>query len=104
LGGKELQLPRNMESVKGNVVWVYVPGHGRYLLSLKPHSDLGLSLAGQVSGTSLWLELKDQQIQIETDERIAPGSATYNLYALHQSGWQPPTTNASAGVLLGSSF
>jgi hypothetical protein len=89
LDGKEMQLPQEAVAVKGNIVWIYVPGHGRYLLSLKPHADLGFSLAGQVGGTSLWFKLRDEEIQIDADERIAPGSATYNLYALHESDWLP---------------
>jgi len=101
LNGETVDLPRDLVSVKGNIVWIYVPGHGRYRLSLKPHADLGFSLAGQVGGTSMWFRLGNEEIQIDADERIAPGSATYNLYALHQSDWLPPKENDSVRALMG---
>ncbi len=102
LGGKEFLLPQDAAPVKGNIVWIYVPGHGRYLLSLKPHADLGFTLAGQVGGTSLWFKLQEEEIQVDADERIAPGSATYNLYALHQSDWLPSKESDSSVTAVGS--
>jgi len=100
LDGNMVELPQ--AGGKGNIVWVYVPGRGRYLLSLSPHSDLGFRLAGQVGGASLWLHLADEEFEMETAERIAPGSALYNLYALRQPDWQPLAGSAPATALIGS--
>lgn len=99
LDGQEVHGGRDPGAVKGNVIWIYVPRRGRYLLSLHSHPDLGLSLAGQVSGTSLWFQLQGQDIQIDADDRIAPGSATYNLYALLQADWLPQESPASAPLV-----
>jgi hypothetical protein len=38
--------------VTGALVWFYVPGHGRYILSLIPRPDLGFERAGEVRGGS----------------------------------------------------
>jgi hypothetical protein len=99
LDGKEVQLGWDLSAIKGNVIWIYVPRFGRYLISLRPHPELGLSLAGQVSGASLWFQLQGQDIQIDADDRIAPGSATYNLYASHQADWLPQESPASTPLL-----
>ena len=103
LNGNAVELPQAMTPepaliVRGKIVWIYMPGHGRYLMSLSPRH--GFSLAGQVGGTSLEFELRSDEIQIDAKERIAEGSARYNLYVLHQSDWLPP--NESRRALMGS--
>jgi hypothetical protein len=105
LNGNAVELPqaiapKPVSIVKGKVVWIYVPGHGRYLLSLSPRH--GFSLAGQVGGTSLEFELRSDEIQIDAKERIAEGSAMYNLYVLHQSDWLPPNESSRSRALMGS--
>jgi hypothetical protein len=102
LNGNTVDLPKDLTAVKGTVVWIYVPGRGRYLLSLSRHADLGFSLAGQVGGSTLWFKFGADELQLDTDERIAPGSATYNLYALQESDWLPPNASGPATALLGS--
>jgi len=102
LQGRELELQQEPEPVKGHVVWLYVPGHGRYLMSLAPHAELGFSLAGQVGGTSLWFKLQGEDIQVDSDERIAPGSATYNVYVLHEPDWQPSGETVPSSARMGS--
>lgn len=102
LNGRGLELPRSLVTVKGKFLWVYVPDHGRYLLSLSPDAEAGLSLAGQVGGATLEFELKSDQIQIDAADRILMGSATYNLYVAHQSDWLPPNERERSTALLGS--
>jgi hypothetical protein len=101
LHGKTVELP---VTVKGNVVWFYLPGQGRYLLSVTPHAELGFSLAGQVGGNSLWFGLNNQEIQIDADERMVDGSATYNLYVMHESDWVPENEGDRSGPLMGPEF
>lgn len=101
LNGNGVLLPQNPAVVKGKIIWIYLPDHGRYLLSIAPHSELGFSLAGQVNGASLEIQLGDTDIQIEATERIVPGSARYNLYVLQQSGWLPPIASDQSRALMG---
>jgi len=102
LNGAGLELPKGLTTVKGKFIWVYVPGHGRYLLSLSPDGGPHLSLAGQVGGTTLEFQSKDDEIQIDAADRILMGSATYNLYVAHQPDWQPPNGNDRSAALMGS--
>jgi hypothetical protein len=100
LNGSAVEVPQDLASVKGKVVWIYLPGHGRYLLSLSPRS--GFSLAGQVGGTALEFDLRSVEVQIDAKERIAEGSALYNLYVLHQSDWLPPEESRRSKAFIGS--
>lgn len=93
-----IELPK--ELVKGRVIWIYVPGKGRYFLSLQKHLELRLELAGQVEGDSLDFQLGNDIFHILSEDRIAPGSSAYNLYAGHQPDWKPAVE--SAGALAGS--
>ncbi len=61
---------------------VRIPGFGNYILSLKQHPELGFENAGEVSGNSLTFQVRGNLFRIDCAERIASGSAGYNVYAL----------------------
>jgi hypothetical protein len=100
LNGSGIELPQALAPIKGKIVWIYLPRHGRYLLSLSPRPGFGL--AGQVGGLSLEFALRSDEIQIDAKERIAEGSAMYNLYVQHQSDWLPPEETNRSKALMGS--
>lgn len=100
VNGAGWELPKSLTAVKGKFVWVYLPGHGRYLLSLSP--DTGLTLAGQVGGSTLEFQSQGDEIQIDAADRILMGSATYNLYMSHEADWQPPSGTDRSAALMGS--
>ncbi len=102
LNGAGWELPKSLTAVKGKFVWVYLPGHGRYLLSLSPDAEAGLTLAGQVGGSTLDFQSQSDEIQIDAADRILMGSATYNLYMAHQPDWQPPSGTDRSAALMGS--
>jgi hypothetical protein len=90
------------ETIRGTLLWIYVPGHGRYLLSLHP-PDLAFESAGEVGGNSLTFTSADGNVFcIDTIERIAAGSATYILYVLSDLGWEPADPQDRARVMIGS--
>jgi hypothetical protein len=71
-----------MEDFHSAALRVRIPGFGNYILSLKQHPDLGFENAGEVSGTSLTFQVRGNLFRIDCAERIASGSAGYNVYAL----------------------
>jgi hypothetical protein len=60
---------------------VRIPGFGSYTLSLKQHPDLGFENAGEVSGNSLTFMVRGNLFRIDCADRVASGSAGYNIYA-----------------------
>jgi hypothetical protein len=94
---------RNQADVSGAVVWVYIPGRGRYLLSLTPHPEMGFRKAGEVRGSSLRFVMGADTIALSAGARIAPGEAPFNVYVLHDPSWRPTYAHANVGaVIVGS--
>ena len=71
--------------VSAPVIWVDIPGQGRYDLSFKPRADQGYERAGEVSENSLVFSLVGNIFRIDCADRIATGSGTYNIYARKDS-------------------
>jgi hypothetical protein len=83
------QAPLIPPNVHGPLVWLYLPDHGRYILSLAPHADLGFKKAGEVRGGVIVFTVGKDSIELECLREIATGGAPYNLYVLHDAEWQP---------------
>lgn len=88
--------------ISGAAAWIYIPNHGRYVLSLVPHPNLGLQKAGEIRGSSLKFSVGSDTIALECDVPIAPGRAPYNLYVRYDAGWLPKSENARNSFLMGS--
>jgi hypothetical protein len=93
------------ETIRGPVLWVYVPGHGRFILSLHPYEDLRFQEAGEVAGNSLTFTAPDGNLfQIGTAERIAPGSGAYAVHVRPDAGWMPADPQDRARVMIGAAL
>ena len=89
---------RAAPSVTGNLLWFYIPGRGRYILSLVPRSELEFHKASEVRGGRITLRLNSDAITLECFSEIATRHAPYNLYVLLDSKWEP-TAQAQKGQL-----
>jgi hypothetical protein len=87
VGGKA-EPPASAGGFSGAVVWLYLKGRGRFVLSLVPDEKLGFRKNGVVSGNILLFRNGAAEIRVECSGQIAPGSGAYNLYVLHEPGWQ----------------
>jgi hypothetical protein len=81
--------------VAGPAVWFYLPNHGRFILSLLPHPDLGFVKAGEIRGSTLTFTIGTDTYNLVSAERIAPGQHPFNLYVRHEPDWQPPDGKTS---------
>lgn len=81
----------------GPIVWMYLPGRGRFLLSLTPRN--GFRRAGEVRGTSLRFIVDGQTYSVVSSSRIAPATAAFNLYVLRQPEWKPTYRNANLDTI-----
>lgn len=88
------------DTLSGPVVWAYVPGYGRYVLSFIAHP--GFELAGEVSGNSLIFTVAGNMFRIDCGDRIASGSGTYNVYAMRDPAWTPADAEDQARFVMGS--
>jgi hypothetical protein len=88
LDGK-LEAEDSAIGMSGAVVWLYLAGHGRFILSLIPNDKLGFVGNGVVSRNGLLFHDRGMEFRVECDGRIAPGSGTYNLYVRQEREWRP---------------
>lgn len=74
--------------VSGTVVWLYLAGHGRFVVSLFPNEKLGFQKNGVTSADTLTFREGATEYRVECASAIAPGSGPYNLYVVHETGWR----------------
>ncbi len=91
------------ETLRAGVLWIYVPGNGRYVFSFAPHEDLGFKAAGETGGSSMTLVVDGTVLRIACADRIAAGGGIYNVYALRDAQWQPADPADRGRFMLGSS-
>ncbi len=91
------------ETTRSGVVWMYVPGNGRYVLTFAPHDDLGFKRAGEAGGSSMTLAVDGIVLRIACADRIAAGGGIYNVYALRDAKWQPADPADRTRFMLGAS-
>jgi hypothetical protein len=75
--------------MSGTAVFFYLPGYGRFVVSLAPHTDLGFRKSGQVRGNTLAIHSGADTFLFECDGPIAPGGGAFNLYVYHDPTWRP---------------
>jgi hypothetical protein len=88
VNGKAVEVPASFRGTLGNVVWMYMAGHGRFVLSLFPNEKLGFQKNGVVAANTATFHEGATEIRLECRGAIAPGSERYNLYVLHEPGWR----------------
>jgi hypothetical protein len=68
--------------IKRKLVWVSVPGHGRFLLSLSPYAGYPFQKAGVVRGAALWFSWDGDRYEWLSRSGITESSGNWNLYVL----------------------
>jgi hypothetical protein len=73
----------------GQVIWLYLPGHGRFTISLLPNEKRGFARNGTASGTTFGFRDRANEYRVDCSGSVAPGSGRYNLYVRHEPRWYP---------------
>jgi hypothetical protein len=93
---------RGPATTTGSLIWFYLPGQGRYILSLAPLPELDFQKAGEVRGGSLKFTLGPDTITLECLNEIASGHAPYILYVLRDPLWEPTARAQKGQFAIGS--
>jgi len=91
-----------LRNVRGPLVWLYLPDHGRYVFSLTPRAGLNFVKEGEVRGGVLLFTAGKDSIVVECAAPMAPGNGPYHLYVLHDADWEPTSGAQKVRPLLGS--
>jgi hypothetical protein len=75
----------------GRLLYLYLPGNGRYIFSLVPQPELGFIRAGQVSGNLLQWTSDGDTFRVESTAPIIATGGPFYIYMLHDPDWQPVT-------------
>lgn len=87
-------------TARGVVVWFYLPGRGRYVLSLAPRQELGFRRAGEIRGSVARFTFGEETITLLSGDRIAPGAGAYTLYVLREPAWRPTYAHANTEAFI----
>jgi hypothetical protein len=91
-----------LRNVRGPLVWIYIPDHGRYILSLTPRPGLDFAKAGEVRGGAISFTVGGDSIRLESNVPMAAGDAPYNLWVLHDQDWEPVSADQKDRPGIGS--
>ncbi len=81
INGVEQRAANSSAIASAPVIWIEIPGQGRYDLSFRPRTDQGFQRAGEVSESSLMFSVGGNVFRLDSADRVATGSGTYNIYA-----------------------
>jgi hypothetical protein len=76
--------------VSGAIVWIYAPGHGRFMFSIQPHEGYPFRLAGSILSGTLSFRAGADAYELKCSAPILTRSGRWNLYVLEDSGAIPP--------------
>ncbi|MCY4588205.1 MAG: hypothetical protein OXB98_19420 [Bryobacterales bacterium] len=76
--------------ISGPFVKLYWAPKGQFTFSLVPHPELGFRKLGEVRGSTAAFESGGDSYELNSEGKIAPGSAAFNLYVLHDPDYRPP--------------
>ncbi len=102
LNGTAQPAPLATPIVNGSLIWFYLPGRGRYVLSLAPRPELDFQQAGELRGGSIRFTVGGDTITLECPIEIASGHAPYHLYVLHDPSWEPTAQAQKGQFAIGS--
>jgi hypothetical protein len=80
-------------SLHSRLVWLSLPGRGRFLLSLSPHAGYPFQKAGLVNGSGLSFSWNGDRYELLVKKQITESGGNWNLYVLGASAGQPPAAN-----------
>jgi hypothetical protein len=86
--------------LRSPLVWLYLPGRGRFVLSLVPRP--GFEQAGKVEGGALVVKSGDDTIALKCLGPITTEYETYIVYVKHDADWRPDPAPTSANPLMGT--
>lgn len=78
-----------LHEARGPLVWLYLPEHGRYVLSLVPRPGFDFKKSGEVRGGTITFAIDGDAIKLDSTVLMASGESAYNVYVLRDRAWEP---------------
>jgi hypothetical protein len=73
----------------GALLWLYIPNHGRFILSLIPREGYAFQKAGTVAGNKIEFTLDGNHYQWFSSSPVLREQGSWNLWVLHDVQYSP---------------
>jgi hypothetical protein len=93
-GGKPVRRATEIQELAGPIIWLAIPEHGRFLLSIVPRPGYDFRKAGSIEGNAIRFEWEGEHYEWTTTGPILGQHGPFNLYVLHEPA---ETTSGSPG-------
>jgi hypothetical protein len=75
--------------VPGDMEWVFLPGLGRFVLSLRPLPELGFRLAGEVQRETIRVAMGDVRFDVVSSKTLLDSPDAFRLYVRAERDFKP---------------
>jgi hypothetical protein len=89
LNGEVVGVGRSASSYSGPLVWFYVQGRGRFILSLTPRSGYDFRKLAMVDDHKIQFSFGSDEYELISSAPILPGGGTWYLWMLHDKHFTP---------------
>lgn len=105
INGEEVATKNLARECKGALVWFYVPGRGRFIFSLAPHTGYDFRKVGVIEDSKISFALDGINYEwISREPVITASNGKWNLWVLHDKDFTPdlsqpePNTSESKSI------
>ena len=89
IGGTQVMTGLRGANFAGALLWCYVEGHGRFILSLVPREGYAFEKSGVINDNKIAFRMNGRQYEWLSREPVLPGGGTWNVWVLHDPKYVP---------------
>jgi hypothetical protein len=89
VGGRVVAGGRAARGVEGALVWFYVPGRGRFVLSLVPRDGYDFRKIALIEENRISFEFKGERYEWVSGAAVVGGGGTWHAWVLHDPDYTP---------------
>lgn len=78
----------------GAIIWFYLPGRGRFIFSIKPHTGYDFQQVGAIENNKILFSVDGEQYQWISSSPIVGASGHFNVWVLHDRHYRPELPDA----------
>ncbi|MEO6590657.1 MAG: hypothetical protein ABIP06_15280 [Pyrinomonadaceae bacterium] len=80
----------------GNVIWLYIPGKGRFIFSFRPQPEFNFQKAGIVSDDKILFEYNGEKYEIVNKSAVLGSGGKWNLWVMFDENYKPTDSGSSS--------
>ena len=89
IGGNAVMTGMRKADFAGSLLWCYVEGHGRFILSLVPRAGYDFEKSGVINDNKIAFRVNGREYEWLSSQPILPGGGVWNVWVLHDPKYVP---------------